>query len=271
MAAFTDIEKEVIVLDAAWGMINSMVNRIVMELHQNDPDSQIVFEDYVQQEYFSILLVDFLASPNNAVFDLKKPYIDLLNDVCEKPLFNIDSSIKNLKPPVSAFKDWLNTEIVIEGMWFPNINLEIDLKLTRDDFLYIGGNITKHNFTKLSIVVKMLDRVFKANGCDLSDADRLLATEDFYNWFHGDGNIFNYHSHSVAEFLNNIRWGIFHYLEPEYARSYTPEKHPGYSFKYPAGVQNELAQKYYWDLMNRVRGGVSFPKFTVTKWLKKRY
>jgi hypothetical protein len=33
--------------------------------------------------------------------------------------------------------------------------------------------------------------------------------DDFYERFHKD--ILNYHSSTIAEFLNNIRWGIYEY------------------------------------------------------------
>jgi hypothetical protein len=50
---------------------------------------------------------------------------------------------------------------------------------------------------------------------DLDEA--MLALEDFYRWFHDD--ILNYHASAIAEFLNNIRWGIYEYLQPEFHRS----------------------------------------------------
>src|SRR5215218_1142153 len=44
--------------------------------------------------------------------------------------------------------------------------------------------------------------------------DALLALADFYEKFHTD--ILNYHASTIAEFLNNIRWGIYEYLQPEF-------------------------------------------------------
>lgn len=51
----------------------------------------------------------------------------------------------------------------------------------------------------------------------MSPDEAALALEDFYRWFHDD--ILNYHASTIAEFLNNIRWGIYEYLQPEFQRS----------------------------------------------------
>jgi hypothetical protein len=76
-----------------------------------------------------------------------------------------------------------------------------------------------------------------------------LIIDEFYEWFHT--NVFAYHSSAIAEFLNNLRWGIHDYLRREFLRSFTRE--PGsiaYHFKYPAGSQHPTGK--YWNLMNDV-------------------
>ena len=42
--------------------------------------------------------------------------------------------------------------------------------------------------------------------------------ENFADWFLDD--IFVYHSSPIGEFLNNIRWAIYEYLQPEFRRSW---------------------------------------------------
>ena len=63
---------------------------------------------------------------------------------------------------------------------------------------------------------------------DIDDQTAYLAVENFFQWFFD--NIFLYHSSQIAEFLNNIRWAIFHYLQPEFARviSFDGGRHPGF-------------------------------------------
>ena len=156
-------------------------------------------------------------------------------------------------------------------MWFPSIDLEINLKISRQNFFYVGGNLTKHNFTRQSIVASKMKRILAENGVDKSEEDCLLVLEDFYNWFHGDGNIFGYHANTIAEFLNNLRWGIYRYLQPEHARSYTQLNGIRYEYQYPIGVTHPLAKKYYWDLMHNVRSKPYIPEFKVSRYLKTRY
>ena len=76
----------------------------------------------------------------------------------------------------------------------------------------------------------------------------------------------------IAEFLNNLRWGIYNYVRPEFERSFERvDPEPMYRFKYPAGVANPLAQQMYWGLMNMARSQPYFPKFTVSESFKKLY
>jgi len=99
----------------------------------------------------------------------------------------------------------------------------------------------------------------------------MLALDDFYQWFHDD--IFNYHASTIAEFLNNIRWAIYEYLQPEFHSSIVWEsREPAkYRYTYPGGVSSKLGKSYYSDLMNEVRSAPYVPRFQVTKWLKLRY
>jgi hypothetical protein len=87
------------------------------------------------------------------------------------------------------------------------------------------------------------------------------------------GSVLSYHGSAIAEFLNNIRWGIYEYLKPEFARSFT-EDDPvsiAYRFIYPQHCDNQVARAMYRDLMNMVRSEPYLPKFEVTKYLKMRY
>ncbi len=97
------------------------------------------------------------------------------------------------------------------------------------------------------------------------------SLEDFYERFHTD--IFNYHGSTIAEFLNEIRWGIHEYLLPEFRRSYSPRggDPPRYEYLYPDDVSTELGKALYWDLMNRIRGRPCLERFQVTRYLKQRY
>jgi hypothetical protein len=73
--------------------------------------------------------------------------------------------------------------------------------------------------------------------------------------------------------LNNIRWGIYDYLEPEFSRSYTKADAAAlwYEFDYPDAFASGLARAMYWGLMNWVRATPYMPRFEVTEYLKMQY
>lgn len=81
------------------------------------------------------------------------------------------------------------------------------------------------------------------------------------------------HGSTIAEFLNNIRWGIYEYLKPEFSRSLVRDTKnpPRYWHTYPEDIKNEFAKNCYWDLMNEVRSDPYLRKFKVTEVLKLRY
>lgn len=263
--SLNDLEKEILILKASIDIIDSIVNYNSLDIHPFEDGSVVRFETNIHQEYFSIYLVDFLSIPASE-FGLKKSsYISLLNDVCSSPAFDKDNSIAYLIKPVTEFYNWLETEITIKQLWFPTINLKIDLKITYLEFLYIGGNVSKHNFTRLSACATKMQRILKDNNVNKETMECLLALEDYQNWFHGEGNILGYLSSTIVKYLNNIRWGIHHYLQPEFLRSYTSGKERTYSYKPPSTIFNPTIKFCYWDLMNSIRRTPYIPEFEVSR------
>ena len=133
------------------------------------------------------------------------------------------------------------------------------------------GNISKHNFLRAIRVATDLQALLSKSGVLVTVEEALLALADFHERFHSD--ILNYHSSTIAEFLNNIRWGIYEYLQPELQRSVVWEggDPPTYRYTYPHEVVVPFAQDCYWELMNEVRIPPYMRRFQVTKWQKLRY
>jgi hypothetical protein len=130
----------------------------------------------------------------------------------------------------------------------------------------------KHNFLRLISVAEELQQLLQKSGTKISLDDALLALEDFYTKFHRD--VIAYHASTIAEFLHNLRWGIYEYLRPEFERSYT--RIPGdrlgrYEYRYPEGVGAKFARECYWNLMNDVRAGIHLRRFKTTRFLKMHY
>jgi hypothetical protein len=266
-----DVEEEVILLKAVWELIDSMVNFEMLKLHGHDPDSSIMFETRTHQRFFNIVLVDFLSVTDRRAFIKQTSYLGALKKISASPNFDVNNSVASLSKATHEFSDWLNKEIEVHKIWMPSINTETTLKLTRVSFLKMCGNISKHNFLRLIGVAEELKEVLSRNGVSVGSDEAVLALEDFYRWFHDD--ILNYHASTIAEFLNDIRWGIYEYLQPEFQRSIVWESREPlkYRYTYPAGVTSTLAQSYYWDLMNDVRRPPYVRRFQVTKWLKLNY
>jgi hypothetical protein len=155
-----------------------------------------------------------------------------------------------------------------------NIGVVADICVSRYRYLKICGDIAKHNLARLATNVAHIRRLLEASGHTVSEQDGYLAVEDFFEWFHAD--IFIYHSSQIAEFLNNIRWAIFDYLQAEYARSLHrtgggDSDLSRYAYHFPAHCNEPLARAMYWDLMNRVRAKPWVHRFVVHKSFKCRY
>lgn len=268
---FNDTEKEVVFLKATTELIDNMVNFEVLKLIGTEPDSEICFNSSTHQKFFNIILVDFLSKSDNRISGESSLYLMALQDICISPNFNQSNTVDKLKQATQEFTDWLEKEVLVEKVWLPSINLEISLNIKRIEFIKICGNISKHNFTRLGAASRELKAIFQRNSHTLSDENALLIFSEFYEWFHV--NIFSYHSSAIAEFLNNIRWGIYEYLQPEFHSSIVYEKKDLYCYQYtyPTAVSNSLAKSCYWDLMNEVRSKPYMHKFQVTRYLKMRY
>jgi len=269
---FNDTEREVIFIKAVKELIDEMVNLEIGNIIGSDPHSQFQFSSMTHRKFFNIILVDFLSCSDKNVLGEQSTYLSALKSVCDSPKFEQNGSIDNLKKCVSEFGEWLSKEVVVEKIWLPSIDLETDLSIKRVEFIKICGNISKHNFSRLSGVVRELKTIFKRNNIVLSDDQALVIIEEFYQWFHDD--IFTYHSSAIAEFLNNIRWGIYEYLQPEFQQSivYEPsEDITRYHYTYPDEIKTDFAKHCYWELMNDIRSKPYMKKFHVTEYLKMRY
>lgn len=269
---FNNTEKEVIFLKATKGLIDDMVNYEVVKLLGNNPHSEVHFNSMTHRKYFNIILLDFLSCSDKKVLGEQLSYLRALQSICKFPNFNKNNSINSLTLSTEEFIDWLEKEVLVEKIWLPSIDIETNLSIKRIEFIKICGNISKHNFSRLSGVVRELIEIFKRNKIALKDEDALLILGEFYEWFHTD--IFTYHSSAIAEFLNNIRWGIYEYLQHEFQQSIVyegTEQPQRYRYTYPKEINNNFAKNCYWDLMNEVRSKPYMNKFQVTHYLKMRY
>jgi hypothetical protein len=272
----SQIEKEIIILNAVRDFIDDMVNYQIFIKFDKITDVTLLAKTMVHQRLFNILLVDLLSKPNVQVFEISQPsnqylpygYLSCLLGVCKIPTINLKNK-SVLTNPVQKFVNWLDTECVVENVWLPSIDTELTLRLKRISFMKICGNISKHNFLRLDHCIREIKNILKANGVSISTDQAYLVLPEFYEWFHDD--IFNYHISTIAEFLNNIRWGIHEYLKPEFERIKSNEKKIQAELSFPAKCKNIVSQSMYLELMDFARTPPYMPKFEVTRYLKMRY
>lgn len=279
METLNKTEQEAIILYAICELIDEMVSRDMFAKEWNPNWNNILFRSSKHAKLFNIILVDFLSIPKKhkgkVPFDLTLPlqtspgydqtYLFFLKEILDNPQFSSENA--KLRNVVCEFSKWLAGDTVINNAWFPSLDLNIDIRVNRCEALKITGDICKHNFTRLSVRAKSLQRIFSENGAEKNLEDCYVALPEFEELFHQ--HAFVYQSSQIAEFLNRLRWAIHEYLEPEYRRAYCPNhnKHlniQSYSFDVPDQIETKLARTFYWELMNLVRGGPNIPEFSVS-------
>ena len=63
MAAFTKVEKEAVILNAVWEMIDDMVNYEMFVKTERTTDVVLMFSTSTHMRLFNVLVVDFLSQP----------------------------------------------------------------------------------------------------------------------------------------------------------------------------------------------------------------
>ena len=282
-----DIEREAIILNSAWTMIDGMVNWAMFVKNDLRESTNLMFKDREHGRMFVILLGDFLsqvqARANQPVpLGLKatpadarpsdRTFLHHLRQVCQAPQLGGDTA--DLERQVEAFAQWLEEEFTAPDVALPDIDMQTDLRIARYRYLKMCCDIAKHHLGRLSANVRHVRTLLRQAGRDIDEQAAYLAVENFFQWFFE--HIFVYHSSQIAEFLNDIRWAIYHYLQPEFERSYhltddaTPD-FPAYSYHVPDAINQPIARAMYWDAMNRFRREPLMPRFVIHEAHKRRY
>lgn len=254
---FDTIEEEIIILKTALDAINEMVNYNIMEFYGNPPkEAKLKTEQH--HKLFLILLVDFLSKTSD-ILSNKQNWIAHLKYVCNNP--QLAKNIDCLKKAVTEFDNWISEKIIIKDLVVVNSRKSFDLAMSRKNLILICGNISKHNITNLTHKIKILKNIMHENGLCISEKEILIELDELYDRFRTDGLILQ--TSILAELLNNIRIGILKYLMPIYNKcvKYTSEDKDKYYYEYPQDIKSDIAQIYFWNLMNDVRHRVYIRNF----------
>nr|WP_314433976.1 hypothetical protein [uncultured Brevundimonas sp.] len=263
-------------MKAVSDMIDDLVNLDIFERPASDRPTNLMFRTDAHSRLFAILLADFLAQPKPKAFRFAFPveaegvaaretdrtYLFLLAAMCRQPQFGGDVSA--LATATADFADWLDGECHCPDVWLPELDLSLDLKVSRLWLLKVVGDASKHNFSRLEVRVKAIQTMLRNHGHEVEMGMVYRALPNFHDWFYS--HLFAYHASAIGAFLDAIRRALHAYLKPEYARAWRRgDRFDGdYSFDVPATIRDPLATGLYWELMNRVRGGLSFPPFILS-------
>lgn len=282
-----DTEREAIILNSAWDMIDGMVNWAIFDKTDRLELSNLWFPDTPHRQLFLILLSDFLSQTrgfggNPPPLGLKeapsdtKPsnltYLFHLRQVCADPILGRDTSA--LSEAVEACATWLETEFIAPGTNLHDIELVVDIRVSRLGYIKICGDYAKHNLARLETNNRRLKKLISIAGHDISESQAYLAMPTFNERFADD--IFIYHASHIAELLNNIRWEIYRYLQPEFRRAYHrtdkgTEDFPMYGYHVPPAISEPIALAMYWDAMNRSRSMPYVQQFSIPGHCKTEY
>jgi hypothetical protein len=194
-----DIEREAIILNSAWRMIDGMVNWAMFVKNDRTEPTNLMFKTGQHQRLFIILLGDFLSeirafknepmplglntAPSNArPSDLT--FLFHLRQVCAAPKLGGDAT--GLSAATEAFTDWLEGDFIASSVNLHAIDIVADLRVARYRYIKMCGDIAKHNLARLATNVGHLRKLLEASGHAVSEQEAYLAIESFFEWFHDD-------------------------------------------------------------------------------------
>jgi hypothetical protein len=262
------IEAEAISLHIAATALDGFVN--YMLLTQPTPGGYATFRGVEHRELFAARLLDFLEKVDSNMTGVTGSCVDLLTAAARTRCFDHGGSSDRMNRPLAVLRQWLAERVKID-LWLPAIDLNGTVVIARSDLLYVCGNTSKHNLSRLTGVARRLRGILEANGHPVQEVDSWLALEDFYTPLQED--VLTYYSAWLVELLTDVRWGIHEYLLPEFRRSYTsdPSDPPRYSYSYPPDLHDRFARSCYWAVMNSVRASPPFARHVAPPELKSRF
>ena len=256
-------ELEAIGLCVCCEALDDIVNRGLLEMievSQRPGECETRFHTRYHQLLFLIRLLDFAKeSGDSSLTGVKGSCIEVLGTAAIQRALHPAGDSAPLAAAVTNLRDWLEREREVK-MWLPTLNIDAQIKLPCMDLLHIAGNQSKHNLSRLTGVCGRIATTLQKQNYAVSAEMIPLALDEFHE--HLVENFFCYYGTWLAELLNEVRWGIYSYLKPQFDWSYQKQGDGLYSFRYPAEVQDDVVRQWYWRLMNIMRHEPIFKRFT---------
>lgn len=264
-------EMEAIGLCIALEALNDMANHALLDL--SEPvgarrEVEVRYKSREHQQLFLIRLLDFAKEQGDSnLTGVSGSCLDVLSSACGTRSFSQGPAVHGLEQAASSLRQWLSTDTAVR-LWLPTLNLEADISVRRNEFLYVLANYAKHNLSRLTRISESLAKLLERNGYPVDLYQVPLALDDFRE--HLQEDYFVYYGTWLAELVNNLRWGIQDYLEETFRWAYLPGEGLAYSYRYPESISNEIPRQWFWRLMNHVRSRPYIERFAGAEYLKRR-
>jgi len=271
--SYSTSEMEAIGLCISLEAINDIANHALVELRDVSKypgEAEVYFHDYVHRDLFIIRLLDFSKEVGDSkLTGVSGSCLSILKQACSTKSFDKKGSVEKLEISVVEFESWLEHEVSLT-LWLPSLGLNAEIKMPRKELIFISGNYSKHNLSRLTAISKYIQGLLQGSGYEVSLENIPLALEDFRE--HLQGNYFIYYGTWLTEHLNNIRWGLQHYLMPIFQESFKKENSSeiSYKYEYPTSITHEISKQWFWRLMNHIRTEPYLKNFKGAHYLKEQ-
>lgn len=271
--AYSAAEKEAVGLCISLEAVGDIANHALLELRDVSMcpgEVEVYFHTHIHQELFIIRLLDFVKeSGDSKLTGISGSCLKVLQSACDTCSFCQENSVSDLKKSVQELDEWLEYKTPIK-LWLPTLDIKANIEVSRLDFIAISGNQFKHNLSRLTGISKHIHSILDSNGYSVPLEQIPLALDDFRE--HLQENYFVYYGTWLTELLNNIRWGLQNYLQPIFTISYTKDNPDDirYRYEYPVEINQDIPRQWFWRLMNHIRTGPYFKKFSGAHYLKEQ-
>lgn len=269
--SYNTIEQESIGLCICVDALDNILNHgllLIRPVSSYPGEAEVIFKSGVHRDLFLVRLLDFVKEKTSRqLTGTSGSCLEVLDFVVENKSLDCNNSVTALCYALRELRLWLKKENKIK-LWLPLIDLEADIFVSPVELLNISGNHSKHNLSRLTAVSRDVVNLFERNGYKVSQEEVPLCLDDLIEQI--SRNYFIYYSTWISELLNNLRWGIHDYLRPVFSSSYVSldDEFISYRYEYPSALGNDIARKWYWNLMNKVRQGPCVERFVGAHYLK---
>lgn len=264
-------ELETIGLSIAIEALDNIGNHSTLQILPPEPlpyEAEVRFQTREHQQLFLIRLLDFVDERGDATLTgINGSCLDVLAAACATKSFNIGESVAPLERAVKNFQDWLNEPTRIR-LWLPTLDVDALLTVPRRELVYIAGNQSKHNLSRLTAVSRRFAKVLKDHNYSVRPELIPLALDDLRT--HLNEDYFVYYASWLTEHLTNLRWGAQVYLTPMFRQVYRPAPDGGHEYRYdiPDSLSSAIGKEWFWRLMNLVRSQPYLPPVHAARHLK---